>query len=322
MKQQAPSNQFLKMYLLVWQFPDSNFLFFLYFMGVALGSLVILLDFVLVITFVRRSRVSFNRKYNSDPHFAKTNDKWLKATRVSGVIFSLFHLLVLCLVMNEPSGELTLITSCVYWVFQTIWLIFEHLAIILITQRVWHIFLSIHFFFFFKKVMVGWGGGGWNGMGCEILLDRECLLEYFKPICAFPQVVSSARDEIGLDAVEYICGDSAGIGVGTDVANSIRILSAIVVLLCVFIIASFFTWIAEKSQKHAGFTEVSRTVVAKETAKLSIILFVLLVIIALLSYTLSWYIQHLHSSLSFTAPYQNVIGRMEWGIMEVFGFFM
>ena len=101
------------------------------------GLLVLFCDMVLAMVFFSRVRVSFDAKYSLDDQWQAANDRWLKSSRISGLVFTLSHIGVLCLVLVNGRDEcLRGAYTYPYWICQSVWMLFANFALVLITQRV------------------------------------------------------------------------------------------------------------------------------------------------------------------------------------------
>lgn len=272
--------------------------------GLIFGCIVLFLDLIVFCIFLSRVQQSYNKKNYLDDEFSQNNDDFLKLSRVSGALFSLFHIGIMAILITESISNILANNNGVahiYWLLQSLWILLSNLAIVLITQRMFRVYKTTSTPF---TPLRDW------------IWSHQKLIEY---------VVWSIYILITLLVfIQYIIIISSEPNEYHKISliNAIRSFFTAIILCLQLVIACFFFFIAHKSQQQTNWNEQSKSIICKETAKLAFIVIFLALIVAVILYMAIWYLVHLNIEYALNAPFNDTNDRIFWSILEFLGFWL
>ena len=282
--------------------------------GLVFGFIVFFLDLVLFFIFIKRVRVSFNKaNYIYDDEWRQNNDYWLKLSRISGVIFCLFHMAIMIIVIvdlfrnnnNNNNYDSILNTNSIahfYWIFQALWTLLTNLAIVLITQRMYRVYKTTSTPF---TPLKDWMSN--NQKFIEYLIWTIYALISLTIIIQYFLIIADANNQFST---------------ASSILTSIRNFGTAIILCMQLVIACFFAYIAHKSQQQTNWNAQSRAIICKETAKLAFIVIFLSSIVGIILYTACWWLINMDAVTTLNQPYDHPNERVFWAILEWFGFWL
>ena len=266
-----------------------------------LGIIILLLDLLIFCTFVSRVHVSFNKRYRIDDEWNQNNDFWLKLSRISGVIFSFFHIGAMSIVITETLN-INMNNSQyphIYLLSQSLWTLSMNLSICAIAHRMYRVYKSTSTSFTpLKRWMAS------NGQLVEYFIWSTFALIASSIVIQYILIITSNTKHIFLiSAFQNFC--------------------SAMILFIQLIIALFFCYIAHKSQQQTNWNEQSKAIICKESAKLAFIVSFLAFFVVVLLFRMIWYFVHWDDdTYSLRTPYSNTTRRIYWAILEFFGFWL
>ena len=283
--------------------------------GLIFGFIIFFLDLILFCIFLSRVRMSFAKSnYMYDDEWRQANDYWLKLSRVSGLIFCLFHMAIMVIVIvdilmygqNQNNYDSLLqnnIIAHIYWIFQSLWILLTNLAIVLITQRMYRVYKTTSTPFTPLK---------------DWMSNNQKCIEY---------VIWTVYISISLTIIIQYCiilipWKNRQFSTASSIINAVRNFGTAIILTMQLIIACFFAYIAHKSQKQTNWNAQSRAIICKETAKLAFIVLFLSAIVGVILYTACWWLINMNYKITLNSPYNDSNDRVFWAILEWFGFWL